>query len=165
MSFQEEKNINICEKYYNFIKQLSEDYLKYITNYKIASTDYLKKLSLNHEKFSSKLMEVSDELKSINSTHIISLTSIIPKVVEQQITNINYFLEGIDEKIINFDKFIKEKNIEFIECLTPFKDIKNELYKKYRDIDKLKSNYMSNIEIAEDFIHKYYIRQNNKKKN
>jgi hypothetical protein len=164
MSFQEEKNINICEKYYNFIKQLSEDYLKYITNYKIASTDYLKKLSLNHEKFSSKLMEVSDELKSINSTHIISLTSIIPKVVEQQITNINYFLEGIDEKIINFDKFIKEKNIEFIECLTPFKDIKSELYKKYRDIDKLKSNYMSNIEIAEDFIHKYYIRQNNKKK-
>ena len=92
MSFQEEKNINICENYYNFIKQLSEDYLKYITNYKIASIDYLKKISLNHEKYSSKLTEVDEELININSTHIISVTSIIPKVVEQQITGLNDFL-------------------------------------------------------------------------
>ena len=164
MSFQEEKNINICENYYNFIKQLSEDYLKYITNYKIASTDYLKKISLNHEKFSSKLTEVEEELKNINSTHIISLTSIIPKVVGQQISSINDFLNEIDEKIINFDKIIKERSIEFIECLTPFKDIKNELSKKYKEIDKLKANYMTNIELVEDTIHKYIIKQNSKKK-
>jgi hypothetical protein len=164
MSFQEEKNINICENYYNFIKQLSEDYLKYITNYKIASIDYLKKISLNHEKYSSKLSEVDEELLSINSTHIISVTSIIPKVVEQQITGLNDFLKQIDEKIINFDKLIKVKNTEFIESVSSFKDIKNELHKKYKEIDKLKANYMANIELAEDAIHKYYMKQNTKKK-
>ena len=164
MSFQEEKNINICENYYNFIKQLSEDYLKYITNYKIASIDYLKKISLNHEKYSSKLTDVDEELVNINSTHIISVTSIIPKVVEQQISGLNDFLKQIDEKIINFDKLIKVKNTEFIECVSSFKDIKNELHKKYKEIDKLKANYMTNIELAEDAIHKYYMNQNTKKK-
>ena len=164
MSFQEEKNINICENYYNFIKQLSEDYLKYITNYKIASIDYLKKISLNHEKYSSKLTDVDEELVNINSTHIISVTSIIPKVVEQQISGLNDFLKQIDEKIINFDKLIKVKNTEFIECVSSFKEIKNELHKKYKEIDKLKANYMTNIELAEDAIHKYYMKQNTKKK-
>ena len=164
MSFQEEKNINICENYYNFIKQLSEDYLKYITNYKIASMDYLKKISLNHEKYSSKLTEVDEELININSTHIISVASIIPKVVEQQISGLNDFLKQIDEKIINFDKLVKVKNTEFIECVSSFKDIKNELLKKYKEIDKLKANFMTNIELAEDIIHKYYMKQNSKKK-
>lgn len=34
--FPEEENINITENYYIFLKQLSEDYLKYISNYKVA---------------------------------------------------------------------------------------------------------------------------------
>ena len=57
------------------------------------------------------------------------------------------------------------KNTEFIECVSSFKDIKNELHKKYKEIDKLKANYMANIELAEDAIHKYYMKQNTKKKN
>ena len=51
-----------------------------------------------------------------------------------------------------------------MECQNTFKDIKNELSKKYREIDKLKSNYMTNINAAEEIIHKFYMKQNNKKK-
>ena len=42
-SFPEEENINITDNYYTPIKQLSEDFLKYITNYKTATSDYIKK--------------------------------------------------------------------------------------------------------------------------
>ena len=162
-SFQEEENINISENYFNFIKQLSEDYLKYITNYKVATGEYLKKLASIQEKYGSRLLEANDHLKKINSNHIISLTSIIPKVVEQQITNIEFFVEGIDNKLINFDKYIKEKSIKYFEFQTPFKEIKNELIKKYKEIDKLKTNYMTNIEFAEESIHKFYVKKNSKK--
>ena len=162
-SFQEEENINISENYFNFIKQLSEDYLKYITNYKVATEEYLKKLASIQEKYGSRLLETNDHLKKINSNHIISLTSIIPKVVEQQIINIEFFVEEIDNKLINFDKYIKEKNIKYIEFQSPFKEIKNELVKKYKEIDKLKTNYMTNIEFAEETIHKFYVKQNSKK--
>ena len=39
----QEENLIITDNYYYFIKQLSEDYLKYIINYKIATNEYLKK--------------------------------------------------------------------------------------------------------------------------
>ena len=162
--FPEEENINITDNYYIFLKQLSEDYLKYITNYKLATSDYLKKIISNQEKFSPRILEANNQIKNINISHLISLTSIVPKVIEQQIINIEFFVEGIESKFNNFEKHLKDKGIEFMECQNTFKDIKNELSKKYRDIDKLKSNYMTNINAAEEIIHKFYMKQNNKKK-
>ena len=162
-----EENINITDNYYTFIRQLTEEFLKYITNYKLASGEYLKKISLNHEKYSPKLLGVKDQLKNVNNiyaNHIISITSIVPKVIEQQIINIEYFVEGFDEKIVKFEKLIKEKNIEYLDCLNSYRDAKNELIKKYREIDKIKTNFMTNINIAEETIHKFYMKQNNKKK-
>jgi len=159
-----EENIIICDNYSIFLKQISEDFIKYITNYKIATSDYLKKIELNQEKYSPKLLEGNDQLKNINIKHIISLTSIIPKVIEQQIINIDYFVKGIDSKFEKFEKLLKDKNIEFIVCQNDFKDVKNELVKKYKEIEKIKSNYMTNITLAEENIHKYYMKQNIKKK-
>ena len=160
-----EENINISDNYYNFIKQLAEDFLKYITNYKLFTGEYLKKISLNHEKYSPKLLGVKEQLKNINTSHILSITSIIPKVVEQQIINIEYFVEGFDENLLKFEKLIKEKNVEYLDCLNSFRETKNELIKKYREIDKIKTNFMTNINLAEETIHKFYMKQNNKKKN
>ena len=161
---QEEENINITEKYYNFLKQLSEDYLKYLMNYKTATGEYLRKLALNQEKYRPKLLEITDQIKDININHIMALSSIIPKVLEQQIINIEFFLKGIDEKIENFEKYIKEQSLIYNDYQLPFKDIKNELIKKYKEIEKLKTNFMTNITFVEENIHKFYIKQNNKNK-
>ena len=159
-----EENIIITDNYYIFLKQISEEYLKYITNYKIATGEYLKKISINQQKYSPKLLENNTQLKNINSNHIISLTSIVPKVVEQQMINIEYFVEGFDEKLEKFEKFIKEKIIEYTDYQNSFKEIKNELTKKYKEIEKIKGNFMTNINIAEENIHKFYIKQNDNKK-
>ena len=159
-----EENIIITDNYYIFLKQISEEYLKYITNYKIATGEYLKKISINQQKYSPKLLENNTQLKDINSNHIISLTSIVPKVVEQQMINIEYFVEGFDEKLEKFEKFIKEKIIEYTDYQNSFKEIKNELNKKYKEIEKIKGNFMTNINIAEENIHKFYIKQNDNKK-
>jgi len=132
--FPEEENINISDNYYIFLKQLCEDYLKYITNYKAATNDYLKKIIFNQEKFSPRILEANNQIKNINISHLISLTSIIPKVIEQQIINIEFFVEGIEPKFENFEKQLKDKGNEFVECQNTFKDIKNELSKKYRII-------------------------------
>ena len=97
-SYPEEENLNITENYYNFLKQILEDYLKYITNYKIATNEYLKKLTMNHEKYNQKLLERKHQ-KELNKEHLIKLVSTIPKIVEEQITNIGYFVEGVDKNI------------------------------------------------------------------
>ena len=156
MSNEEEENLNITDKYFTFVKQLCEDYVKYIINYKIATGEYLKKIKINQEKYRPKLSETVEQIKNINLNHIISLTSIIPKVVEQQIINIEYFFEGIDEKLDNFEKLIKEQNLAYIDTQSAFKEIKNELIKKYKEIEKLKISFMTNITFVEENIHKFY---------
>jgi len=47
------KNINISIDYFIFIKGVFADYLQYIMNYKIITNEYIKKLELFQEKFSS----------------------------------------------------------------------------------------------------------------
>ena len=163
-SYPEEENLNITDNYYSFLKQKSEDYLKYITNYKIATNEYLKKLTMNHEKYNQRLIEGKDQ-KELKKEHIIKLVSTIPKIVEEQITNIGYFVEGVDKNISKIEMILKEKNTEFMECLNKFKDTKNDLIKKYRDVEKIKSNFMSNISSVEETIHKIYTKNNKKKKN
>ena len=162
-----EENIIISDNYYIFLKQICEEYLKYITNYKLATGDYLKKITLNHEKYSPKLLETNPQLKDINSNHILSLTSIVPKVVEQQMINIEYFVESFNEKLEQFEKLMKEKITEYTDYQNFFKETKSELIKKYKEIEKIKGNFMTNINIAEETIHKFYMKQNNniKKKN
>ena len=138
-----EENIIICDNYSIFLKQISEDFIKYITNYKIATSDYLKKIELNQEKYSPKLLEGNDQLKNININHIISLTSIIPKVIEQQIINIEYFVKGIDSKFEKFEKQLKDKNIEFLVCQNDLKEAEKE--SKEREDEKEE-------EISDDYI-------------
>ena len=160
----QEDNLIITDNYYNFIKQLSEDYLKYIINYKIATSEYLKKITTNHEKYNPKLAEVKDN-KNLKKEHLTKLVSIIPKIIEQQMINIENFVQSIDEKISKFELILKEKNIQYLECQNRFKESKNDLIKRYGDIDKLKKNFMTNINSVEEIIYKFYSKKDKKKKN
>ena len=160
----EEENINISNNYFNFFKQISDEFLKYLNNYRIASEEYLKKLEVSQEKFSPKLSEPKDQKNDKYIGHIITLCSIIPKIIEQQMINIDYFVEGINSKIEKFEQLIKEKNIEFIDCQNQFKEKKNILIKKYKDIENIKIKYMTNINFVEEAIHNFYKKKNNNKK-
>ena len=160
----QEDNLIITDNYYNFIKQLSEDYLKYIINYKIATSEYLKKITTNHEKYNPKLAEVKDN-KNLKKEHLTKLVSIIPKIIEQQMINIENFVQSIDEKISKFELILKDKNIQYLECQNRFKETKNDLIKRYGDIDKLKKNFMTNINSVEEIIYKFYSKKDKKKKN
>ena len=45
ISLPEEENFKITHDYYSIIKQISEDFSKYIINFKMISHDYLKKIN------------------------------------------------------------------------------------------------------------------------
>ena len=103
-------------------------------------------------------------MKDLDLKHIISISSILSVVIEQQIINLEFFIKGIDEKIINFEKIFNEKSSLYLEQYNHYKEVKTELNKKYRDIERLKVNYISNISSVEDMIHKFYMKKNINKK-
>ena len=164
MSFvcSEVENMSISINYYEFIKQMYETLTKYIKGYKSETNDYFKKISKMHEKYYPKLSGMKEELKkmtNIKTNHIISLSSKVPKIIGQQITNLKYFISGIEAIIKSFDKTLKEKNSMSSKYQSEYDECRNSLVKKYKDIEKYKNNYFVNASQTEDIIYKYYINK------
>ena len=170
MSFPlpEEDNFKMTDNYYLFIKQISEDFSKYIINFKMISNEYLKKLNSNNEKFNLSFLEKKFGMlgfsKELNFKHILTISTIIPTVIEQQIINLDYFVKGVDEKAENFQKIFNDKSSKYLEQYNIYKETKNELSKKYREIERLKVNYITNISSVEELVHKFYMKKNYNKK-
>ena len=163
----EEENFKITNNYYIIIKQISEDFSKYIINFKLSSIDYLKKLTANNEKFNLNVLENKykiTSLKDLNIQHILTLSSVIPKIIEQQIINLDYFIQEIDKKLEKFEKIYNEQSSRYLEQYNNYKEIKNELNKKYPEIERLKVNYITNISSVEEMVHKFYMKKNFTKK-
>ena len=163
----EEENFKITNNYYIIIKQISEDFSKYIINFKMYSSDYLKKIDANNKKFDFNNFEKKYKdasLKDLDLHHIFSISSLIPKIIKEQIINLGYFITEIDQKYNNFEKIYNLQSSKYLEQYNNYKEIKNELNKKYREIERLKVNYITNISSVEEMVHKFYQKKNSNKK-
>jgi len=161
----EVENMNISIEYYDFIKQMYENLTKYIKAYKSETNDYYKKILKVHDKYYPKLSTIKEELKkklSIKTNHIISLSSKVPKIINQQIINLKYFISGIEATIKSFDKTLKEKNSMSSKYQSEYDDSRNALIKKYKDIEKSKNTFFSNATQTENLIYKYYLSKSTK---
>ena len=158
------ENINISVNYFCFIKDMFVEYIQYLTTYKTYTNEYLKKLALLQEKFSLKLLgKEKDTLKykNINMNHIFTLTAPIPKIMEKQIETWKICLFGIENQIEYDNKLIKEKEILFNKFQLMFEEARKDLLNKYKQIDKLKEIYKTNMASTEDIINKYYNKKDN----
>ena len=163
----EEENFKITNNYYIIIKQISEDFSKYIINFKMYSSDYLKKIDANNKKFDFNNFEKKYKdasLKDLDLHHIFSISSLIPKIIKEQIINLGYFITEIDQKYNNFEKIYKLQSSKYLEQYKNYKEIKEELNKKYLEIERLKVNYITNISSVEEMVHKFYMKKNSNKK-
>ena len=64
-------------------------------------------------------------------------------------------MDGIKSQIDNYNIFMKEKEILFDKFQLVFDEAKNDLLKKYDDVDKLKDSFMDNMEKTEETVYKY----------
>lgn len=158
------ENINLTINFFYFIRDIFTDYMQYISNYKIITSEYLKKLIMLQEKMSYKLSgkeRDSFKLRNININHIYSLTSPITKIIDKQIENWKISLDGIESQIENNNKIIKEKEILANKFQLMFEESRKDLLKKYREIDKLRDIYKLNMANTEGVINKFLSKKEN----
>ena len=163
----EVENMSISVNYYDFIKQAYENLTKYIKAYKSETNDYYKKISKLNEKYYPKLSGVKEEFKksaNIKINHILSLSSKVPQIIGQQILNLKYFVSGIEDTIKSFDKTLKDKNSLSSKYQNEYEECRNNLLKKYKDIEKSKNIYFSGVSQTEDLIYKYYLNNSSNSK-
>ena len=159
------ENINISIDYFSFIKEVFNDYLQYIFNYKTITNEYIQKLEIFHEKYSDKLLGNdldTTKYKNVNTKHVFSFTSPLIKIIGKHIEYLKIFMEGIDSQIENSNKWIKENEILSNKFQLMFEEARKDLLKKYREIDKLRDLYKLNMSNAEDILVKNF---NKKDKN
>ena len=158
------ENINTSVNYFCFIREVFDDYMQCIINYKVITSDYLKKLSMLHDKFKYKLTgkeKDNTKYKNINTNHIFTLTSPVSKIIDKQIEALQMFTDSITIQIENNNKVIKEKEILSNKFQLMFEEARKDLLKKYREIDKLRDIYKMNMANTEDMINKYYNKKDN----
>ena len=161
----EVENMTISSNYFEFLKQMFEDLVKYIKGYKNATNEYTKKIQQLHEKYSPRLTSLKEEIKKLNyikTKHVLSFTSKIPKIISQQIANFQFFVSGIDKNVKSLEKTIKEKNSTASKYQNEYDETKNNLLKRYKEIEKNKNNFLSGASQAEDIIYKHYSNPNEK---
>ena len=159
----EVENMNISREYFSFIKDIYIDITKYMKQYKIVSSEYMKKLAQLQEKFSFPLCDLNKSKKkylNINTKFLFSITSMIPRIIKQYIDNIDFSIDGIEKTIKTLENTIKEKTTIAIKSQDKYDEARSNLLKNYKNIDKLKDLYMNSISNCEDTIFKYYTINN-----
>ena len=161
------ENMSISTNYYEFIKQIYENLVKYIKHYLTETIEYYKKLSKYQEKYSPKLkgIELLKKIKNIDTSHILSICNKINSVIDLQITSLQVFTREADEIIKSFDKTLKEKNMMSSKYLNDYEECKNTLIKKYKDVDKAKKLFLDNIITTEDLLFNFFIPKKQDRKN
>ena len=152
------ENMSISTNYYEFIKHIYETVSKYIKKYKEETSEYYKKISKLHEKYNFRLngQEYLKNIDNIETEHIISLSKSISNVIQVQLTYLNIFLKEVDEVIKTFDKTLKEKNTMSSGYLNEYEDCRNNLQKKYKEIEKAKNLFFENANITESLLMSFY---------
>ena len=159
----EVENMKISISYYNFIKEVFEDYINSVSYYKDITIEYIKKLKKFQDKFGENLIEKYNiKYKEINKSHTYSIISSITKLVKKQIEQLEFIINGIDSQLEKYKSTLRETKIlsSKSHSTSTFNDVSKDLLKKYRDIDDARYNFNSCMDKTKLILKKFII--NNK---
>ena len=149
-------NITVSFDYFNLIKAVGDELVKYIRGFNQVSQDYMKKLQLFQTNFAKKLTK-SDNPKI---TQITSLTSKIAEIISQIGELCQISIDDLDSRIKSFEALLKEKTDNVNSLKKSPAELTKELNSSYIEINKTKNTFMNSISKTEELIEKYYVDQN-----
>ena len=158
------ENIKKAMAYYDFIKEVYEDYIEYITNYIEKTSEYVNQLNIFKEKFNHKLNgkdKNKTKYKNINTQQIYSIVSPITKLINKQIESLESLMSGIMNQIKTYNINSKDSSRLYLNFKTMFEDASNDLQQKIQEILKAKENFMSSMANTEMAIKKYIDKEDN----
>ncbi len=147
-------NINITLDYFASVKQLGEEFIKYLRGYRQLSQEYMKKLQIFETNFGRKISRPAENPKV---SQLVDLTSKITDLIFQNIELFDFSIKEIDERINDFEKYLKEK-IEIVNNLKKsFTEVGKNLLCQNIEINKTKNIFINSLSKTEEIIDKYYI--------
>ncbi len=148
-------NITISFDYFNSIKEVGDELIKYIKGFNQLSQEYIKKLQVFHINFGKKISKSENQ----KASQITSLTSKIEEVISQIIELCQISNNNIESRVKNFETLLKEKTDNVNNLKKSPSELTKDLSSSYIEINKTKTSYFNSLLATEDLIEKYYMNQ------
>ena len=157
ISCSELDNINIAFNFFILIKEVGEELIKYINNYRQITQEFIKKLQIFETNFGKKL---SKPPENPEIAQIIELTSKITEIIFQNIELSQHSTNEIESSLQKLESLIKEKT-EIVNNLkkSAFDASKN-LTNSFNEVNKIKNTFINSLSKTEEIIDNYYIDKN-----
>ena len=151
------ENISIAFDYFNMLKPIGDELVKYLRSYRQLAEEFTKKLEIFENSFGDKLSNPHENPKI---AQIIELTRKATGIIFQNVELFQYSIEEIDTKVMHFEEDLKTK-VELVNNLKKNSlDLSKDLTSSYNEVKKTKNTYMNSLSKTEEIIDKYYIGKN-----
>ena len=158
INWSELDNINIAYDDFILLKDIGEELIKYLRNYRQLAQEFTKKLQLFEANFSKKLSKKEEDNKLISQ--ITDITSKATEIIFQSIELFDYSIGEIDERVQKFETLLKDK-FEIVNNLKKSSiDFTKNLTSSYTEVNKTKNTFLNSLSKTEEIIDKYYIGKN-----
>ena len=154
-------NVEISLDYFNSIKSLGDELIKYIRGYNQLSQEYIKKLQLFNMN-SSKKISKSENPKS---SQIITFTSKITQIISKNIEMSQKSIDNIELRVKQLEAVLKEKSENVNNTKKSYLDSIKDLNNLCSEINKVKTNCFNSLSKTEEVMYKYYETINKLEKN
>ena len=151
------ENVTIAFDYFNMLKPIGEELIKYLRAYRQLAEEFNKKLEIFENSFGDKLSNPHDNPKI---AQIIELTRKVTGIIFQNVELFQFSIEEMDKKVMNFEEELKVKS-ELINNLKKNSlELGKDLTSSYNEVKRTKNTYMNSLSKTEETIDKYYIGKN-----
>ena len=151
-------NISIAFDSFFLVKEVGEEFIKYLRGFRQVIQEYSKKLQVFDNTFGKKLTKTNDNSKI---SQILDITIKAKYVIVQSLELFQISIDEIDAKITEFEEILKEKTEIVNNIKKSSLDLGKNLTSSYNEINKTKNTFINSMAKTEEIIYKYYINKKN----
>ena len=152
-------DISIPKFAYNKLLQISEIYLKYISNYKSLTKDYIKNLKNINKPYEEKMKSIKIECeknKYFDLSLLFPILNSISSINSSFMESLQFLVNELETLMEGQQNYIKEKKIIYNKFFQNYNDAKKDLLMKMTDLEKGKNNFLNNLSSTEKTISDFY---------
>ena len=152
-------DINIPKFIYNKLNQISEIYLKYISEYKAITKDYIKSMKGINKIYDEKMKVIKIEFgknKYFDLSILFPILNSIPNINSTFVESLQFMVNELENLIKGLEKFMKEEKIIYNKFFQNYNDTKKDLLMKMNDLEKEKNKFLNNLSLTEKAISDFY---------
>ena len=152
-------DINIPKFIYNKLNQISEIYLKYISEYKAITKDYIKSMKGINKIYDEKMKVIKIEFgknKYFDLSILFPILNSIPNINSTFVESLQFMVNELENLIKGLEKFMKEEKIIYNKFFQNYNDTKKDLLMKMNYLEKEKNKFLNNLSLTEKAISDFY---------